>query len=150
MDAAWCTFVCKQKKSSNQTVWQDLLVVLLGFNGFYWVLLGFTGFYWVLLGFTGFYWVLLGVDAGISVVSNVFFVAGTATSSHSALLATGSGVTSEFSFRPIIRILPSSFFFIHCLLFFCFRSATSLRNWRGKGPLQIDGAIVHRKKGSDS
>ena len=100
--------------------------VLLGFTGFYWVLLGFTGFYWVLLGFTGFYWVLLGVDAGISVVSNVFFVAGTATSSHSALLATGSGVTSEFSFRPIIRILPSSFFFIHCLLFFFLLSERDL------------------------
>ena len=35
-----------------------VLLVLLGFTGFYWVLLGFTGFYWVLLGFTGFYEVL--------------------------------------------------------------------------------------------
>ena len=42
-------------------VLKDLLLVLVGLNGFYWVLQGLTGFDWVLLGFTGFYWFFAGI-----------------------------------------------------------------------------------------
>ena len=47
-------------------------MVLLDFNGFYWVLLGFTGFYQVLLGFTKFYWVLPSFT-GFHCVSTSFY-----------------------------------------------------------------------------